>query len=160
MAVSMHGSGQGSGHGPRRKRVDAELNLVAYIDLLTCMIAFLLITAVWTQLARLEAANRSPGGSLEDPDSLARTRLVVAVNDEGFNVLVNQDRQIIPRRAADYDFAALGAALAKLKAAYPDRVDAQVASEDSITFEVIVGAMDTVLSAGFPSISLVDAAAL
>ena len=49
MAVVIDGGG-----GDRKKPLHAELNLVPYIDLLTCMVAFLLITAVWTQLARLK----------------------------------------------------------------------------------------------------------
>ena len=56
MAVSIDGGG-----GDRKKPLNAELNLVPYIDLLTCMIAFLLITAVWTQLARLKIDQRGQG---------------------------------------------------------------------------------------------------
>jgi len=41
MGVSIQG---GKGH---RKSLNADLNLVHYIDLLTCMVAFLLITAEW-----------------------------------------------------------------------------------------------------------------
>lgn len=39
MAVVIDGGG-----GDRKKPLHAELNLVPYIDLLTCMVAFLLIT--------------------------------------------------------------------------------------------------------------------
>ena len=56
MAVSIDGGG-----GDRKKPLNADLNLVPYIDLLTCMVAFLLITAVWTQLARLKVGQRGPG---------------------------------------------------------------------------------------------------
>src|SRR6187549_1343230 len=49
------------GKGGRQKPVNAELNLVPYIDLLTCMVAFLLITAVWTQLASLSVSQKGPG---------------------------------------------------------------------------------------------------
>ena len=49
------------GRSGRQKPVNAELNLVPYIDLLTCMVAFLLITAVWTQLASLSVSQKGPG---------------------------------------------------------------------------------------------------
>ena len=39
-----------------RRAVDATINLVPFIDLLSCCIAFLLITAAWTQFQRLSAA--------------------------------------------------------------------------------------------------------
>ena len=56
MAVSIDGGG-----GDRKKPLNAELNLVPYIDLLTCMVAFLLITAVWTQLAQLRIGQKGTG---------------------------------------------------------------------------------------------------
>ena len=49
MGVSMPAPQSG-----RKKPVDAELNLVPFIDLLVCCICFLLITAVWTKMAQLQ----------------------------------------------------------------------------------------------------------
>ena len=46
-----------------KKSLDAEINLVPFIDLLSCCISFLLITAVWTQIAGLQVA--SSGGPPE-----------------------------------------------------------------------------------------------
>ena len=43
-----------SGGSRGKKALDAELNLVPFIDLLCSLISFLLATAVWTQIARLE----------------------------------------------------------------------------------------------------------
>jgi hypothetical protein len=83
--------------------------------------------------------------------------LVVLVDADGFNVVVGTDRQILPRGAAGYDFTALASSLARVKAAYPDKNDAQVASGDGIPFETLVGAMDALLGAGFPALSLVEA---
>ena len=36
-----------------KKPLDAAMNLIPFIDLLSCCISFLLITAVWTQMARM-----------------------------------------------------------------------------------------------------------
>jgi biopolymer transport protein ExbD len=142
-----------------RKGKSADLNLVPYIDLLTAMIAFLLITAVWTQLARLQVAQRENGrnGRIDEPEP--RTKVVLLVGEEGFNLMVDQERQHLPRASGGYDFAALRSALVKLKAALPDREDLLVSSEDGIAFDTLVGTMDTALAAGFPALSLVDTAA-
>ena len=51
MSVSQLGNGSGSG---RRKSLDAEINLVPFIDLLSMCICFLLMTAVWTQLSSVQ----------------------------------------------------------------------------------------------------------
>jgi len=50
----------GGGHGGK-KSVDQEIPLVPFIDLLLCCVMFLLVTAVWNQLARLDANQQQPG---------------------------------------------------------------------------------------------------
>ena len=152
MSVSVDTGGKGG-----KKSVNADLNLVPYIDLLTCMVSFLLITAVWSQLARLEAHQKGQGQAGEDTPPEKQLKLVVVVNDEGFNVVADQDQQPIPKKGTEYDYEKLGTELKKLKDAHPDKGDVQVASEDQIKFEVLVRTMDTALTARFPDISLIDA---
>ena len=153
MSVSVDSGGGKSG----KKSVNADLNLVPYIDLLTCMVSFLLITAVWSQLARLEAHQKGQGQAGEDTPPEKQLKLVVVVNDEGFNVVADQDQQPIPKKGTEYDFEKLGTELKKLKDAHPDKGDVQVASEGQIKFEILVRTMDTALTARFPDISLIDA---
>ena len=152
MSVSVDTGGKSG-----KKSVNADLNLVPYIDLLTCMVSFLLITAVWSQLARLEAHQKGQGQAGEDTPPEKQLKLVVVVNDEGFNVVADQDQQPIPKKGTEYDYEKLGTELKKLKDAHPDKGDVQVASEDQIKFEVLVRTMDTALTARFPDISLIDA---
>jgi biopolymer transport protein ExbD len=153
MGVSIQG---GKGH---RKSLNADLNLVPYIDLLTCMVAFLLITAVWTQLARLSAAQKGQGQAGEETPPELQLKIVVVVNQEGFNVVVGQDQTPVPKKGADYDFERLGAELKKAKDAHPDKNDIQVASEDQVVFDTLIRTMDTALSSRFADISLVDTGA-
>jgi biopolymer transport protein TolR len=153
MGVSIQG-GKSS-----RKALNADLNLVPYIDLLTCMVAFLLITAVWTQLARLSAQQKGQGQAGEETPPELQVKIVVVVNQEGFNLVVGQDQTPIPKRGTDYDFEKLAAELKKAKDAHPDKNDVQVASEDQIVFDTLIRTMDTALSARFPDISLIDTGA-
>jgi biopolymer transport protein ExbD len=152
MSVSVDTGGKGG-----KKSVNADLNLVPYIDLLTCMVAFLLITAVWSQLARLEAHQKGQGQAGEDTPPEKVFKLVVVVNSEGYNLVADQDQQPIPKRGDQYDIEKLGNELKKLKDSHPDKTDIQVASEDAIKFEVLVKTMDAALTARFPDISLIDA---
>jgi len=146
-----------SGGKAGKKSVNADLNLVPYIDLLTCMVAFLLITAVWSQLARLEAHQKGQGQAGEETPPEKIVKLVVVVNTEGFNLVADQDQQPIPKRGDQYDFEKLANELKHFKDAHPDKSDLQVASEDTIKFETLVKTMDTALTARFPDISLIDA---
>src|ERR1700693_1579065 len=52
--------GGGGGKG-KRKTVDSEINMIPMIDLLMVTISFLLITAVWTHMARINADAQVPG---------------------------------------------------------------------------------------------------
>ena len=82
MSVSVDGGPRG-----RRRPVSAELNLVAYIDLLTCMVSFLLITAVWAQLARLPVSQHQPGQA--DGEAITEDfRIVVVVNGYDFSLVM------------------------------------------------------------------------
>jgi biopolymer transport protein TolR len=146
-----------SGNKSGKKPLNADLNLVPYIDLLTCMVAFLLITAVWSQLARLEAHQKGQGQAGEDTPPEKVFKLVVVVNSEGYNLVADQDQQPIPKKGDQYDFEKLGSELKKIKDTHADKNDVQVASEDTIKFEVLVRTMDVALSARFPDISLIDA---
>jgi biopolymer transport protein TolR len=150
MAVSIDGGG-----GDRKKPLNADLNLVPYIDLLTCMVAFLLITAVWTQLARLKVGQRGPGTS-EDVIG-PPFHVAVVVHDDGFNLIVDNDQKPLPRKAGELDYATLAFELAAVKRAHPDKTDIQVVSADDIVFDTLVRTMDATMSAGFPDLSLLDA---
>jgi biopolymer transport protein TolR len=148
MTTSIEPQGKGG-----KKSLTADLNLVPYIDLLTCMVAFLLITAVWTQLAQLKTSQRGQGGDQEQPPPMAK--IAVVVGQDGINLVVNQDREIVPDKNGQPDWSALGALLKKAKGQFPDKDDVQIASEDSVLFDRLTGVMDATIAAGFPSVSLV-----
>jgi biopolymer transport protein ExbD len=142
-----------------KKPLNAELNLVPYIDLLTCMVAFLLITAVWTQLARLSASQKGQGQAGEETPPEQQVNIVVVVNQEGFNLVVGQEQTPIAKKGDQYDFEKLGTELKKVKDANPDKNDMKVASEDQIKFDTLIRTMDTALTSRFPDISLIDTGA-
>ncbi len=56
----MAGIDAGGGHGGKRA-TNHEIPLIPFIDFLLCLVAFLLVTAVWSQMARINADARVPG---------------------------------------------------------------------------------------------------
>src|SRR6476660_3804249 len=142
MSVSVDTGNKGG-----KKPLDADLNLVPYIDLLTCMVAFLLITAVWTQLARLQVEQKGQGQTtgIETPP---QTKIAVLVHADGFTLVVDDDQKPLGRIGADLDYARLGAELQALKRTHPDKSDVQVLSEDAIPFEILVKTMDAAMKIG------------
>ena len=141
--------------GKRARRVNAQLNLVPYIDLLTCMVAFLLITAVWTQLARLQVASAGKGSDDDRVDPVMAPPMV-SLHDEGLAVTWADVHEPLPKVDGDYDYVALSRLLARAKASMPDRNDALLVPADAITFDNIVRTMDVMIAAEFPLVSLQD----
>ncbi len=61
--VDVGGGGKGG-----RKSLDSEINMIPMIDLLMVTISFLLITAVWTHMARINADAQVPGPPRPDQE--------------------------------------------------------------------------------------------
>src|SRR6187455_2939726 len=55
----MAGIDTGGGHGGKRA-TNHEIPLIPFIDFLLCLVAFLLVTAVWSRMARIDADGRAP----------------------------------------------------------------------------------------------------
>lgn len=63
----MAGVDVGGGKG-KRKSLDSEINMIPFIDLLMVTISFLLITAVWSHMARINADAQVPGPPRPDTE--------------------------------------------------------------------------------------------
>jgi biopolymer transport protein ExbD len=61
----MGGIDIGSAGAGRRRSLDSEINMIPMIDLLMVTISFLLITAVWTHMARINSDAQVPGPDVE-----------------------------------------------------------------------------------------------
>jgi biopolymer transport protein ExbD len=64
----MAGVDVGGGGGGKRKALDSEINMIPFIDLLMVTISFLLITAVWSHMARINADAQVPGPPRPDTE--------------------------------------------------------------------------------------------
>jgi biopolymer transport protein ExbD len=84
----MAGVDVGGGSG-RRRTLDSEINMIPMIDLLMVTISFLLITAVWTRMSRVEADAQVPGSPHDEPRSIdPATQLHVMMRPDERFVLV------------------------------------------------------------------------
>lgn len=146
-----------SGKGGK-KSLDASINLVPFIDLLSCCLSFLLITAVWTQLARMDVTQKSkaPSGAVEDTPT-PKVSLTLYIDKDGFTFTKSTgERQQIEMKGEDYDYVKLSEVLQQAKKDYPDQDDLTVKSDDNVVYNKIIKTMDVAISAKFPNISLTD----
>jgi biopolymer transport protein ExbD len=141
--------------GGGKKAVDAEIPLVPFIDLLLCCVMFLLVTAVWNQMASIGASQNAPGRASSDRVASERIQLQVALSADGFVVSTSAgDSLRVGKVHGVQDLEGLRAQLDKLRTAYPQQHSIAVAAEDGIAFEEVVTTMDAVKSRGFSAITL------
>lgn len=157
----MGGINVGGGHGGK-KSVDSEIPLIPFIDLLLCCVMFLLVTAVWNQLARLDANQQQPGQEApNEPPPEEKIKLVLKVQTNGYVIASTAGDEIdIPKVGDTYDDEALREKLQERKRLEPNRRDLVVAPEDGVIYENVVAAMDMVVGEGFPDMSLSDGSTL
>jgi biopolymer transport protein TolR len=157
----MGGINVGGGHGGK-KSVDSEIPLVPFIDLLLCCVMFLLVTAVWNQLARLDANQQQPGQQApNEPPPEEKIKVVLQVKSTGYVIASTAgDRVEVPKSGDKYDIEVLREKLQERKRLEPNRRDLTVAPEDGVFYEDVIAALDTVVGEGFPEMSLSDGATL
>lgn len=152
----------GGGHGGK-KAVDSEIPLIPFIDLLLCCIMFLLITAVWNKLARINANQQQPGreAPMDAPPPEERIRLFLQVKNSGYVLAATDGTNIeIPKNGDEYDVEALREKLQDRRRQEPNRRDLIVAPEDGVLYSDVVSAMDIVVGLGYDDMSLSDGAHL
>jgi biopolymer transport protein ExbD len=79
-----------------RRSVTHDVPLIPYIDFLLCLISFLLITAVWSQMARLEA-NASVAGDPRGTSPPPQKTLHLALKSGRFELSWKQGETVIER---------------------------------------------------------------
>ena len=131
-----------------KKALDAEINLVPFIDLLSCCISFLLITAVWTQIAGLQVA--SSGGPPEQPKQESTIDVKLLLTDKGYSLSMAGAQIDIPKvngkdGTPSYDRKTLDEKLKTLKASLPDQSAITVQPEDAVAYSDLVETVDACL---------------
>ena len=158
----MAGISAGGGHGGK-KSVDHSIPLVPFIDLLLCCVMFLLVTAVWNQLARINANQQQPGQPQMDtpPPEEPQIKLILQVQNAGFVLATTAgDSTTIPKNGDAYDIEELVKKLKERRELEPNKKDITVAPEDGVRYEDVVKAMDTVVGEGYEAMSLSDSAGM
>jgi biopolymer transport protein ExbD len=156
----MGGGAMPDGGKKGKKALDAVINVVPAIDLLSCCITFLLYTAVWTQISRLQVQQFGTGAP-EQPQVEQQKQLVVtlAVGERGMNLSTSAGLSVdIPvdrtGGAAKQDYRALVERLKTLRTEHPETAAVTVSAEDTIVYGDLVQVIDTCVGAGLLSVSV------
>lgn len=144
----------------KKKSLDAVINVVPAIDLLACCISFLLFTAVWTQVSRLQVQQLGTGAP-EAPavDQQKSIIVTLAMGERGFNLSTSTGTSIdLPRTSQEgelrFDMKGLEAKLKQLKSDYPDTSAVTVSAEDTVAYGDLVQVIDACVGAGLSAVSV------
>jgi len=133
----------------RRERKPAELLLVPMIDIFTVLVAFLLMTAVFSRIAIMQIDLPS---SVAPKPTEPKFRLEIIVREGGFEL--SDGKQVIatiPKASGAYDLNALSEGVLAVKREHPTSEDASVLSERKVPYDELVQVMDTIRSAELPA---------
>ena len=142
-----------------KKSVDVNINVVPFIDLMSCLTAFLLVTAVWTQFAQI---NIKPKGLGREATKLQEENKVFAsilVSENEIWVGHTADVPIRIGKVGDkQDWVGLRKVLDGFRAdpVFEGRADIEVAADDRVIYQDVITAMDTAIAAQFRDIGFID----
>lgn len=132
------------GRGHRHREV-VELNITAFMNLMVVLVPFLLITAVFSQVAILDL-NLPTDGEPPDEQAEPELRLEITVRENRIDV---GDRgtgllTVIESTRDGYDLDELATYLERVKQRFPEKADATLLLEPDISYQTLVAVMDKV----------------
>ena len=102
----MAGVDVGGGGAGARRNVAPEINMIPFVDLLFMMLAFLLVTAVWTTHSRMNANAQVPDNLDAPPtDEPIEKMLHVYVGADDFRLVWKQGETIVSETKVEKDVA-------------------------------------------------------
>lgn len=132
----------------------SNLNLVPFIDLFSTMIIFLIVTAVFDQLAAVtinmgaedkpaEAVPKTPVKKIEGSLKVTIKEDVIELFDSGSRVIVNKNAE------GNYDMAPVAEFVAAVRERNPEKRDVVISANDKSAYRELIAVMDEFLGQSF-----------
>jgi biopolymer transport protein ExbD len=139
---------------PDKRSVNVELNIVPFIDVMSCLAAFLLITAVWVNLASLE---NEPAGKAKEKIEQEHPKLAILIEHD--QIVVSATPSGEARRLGAFDWPGLEGALREFKTD-GELANVEIAADSSdahpVEYQQLIAAMDTAVKVGYPHVGITD----
>lgn len=126
----------------QRSKEPHQLDITPFLNLMVALVPFLLVTAVFSQVAILELNLPTAVTEAENEN-----KLTIEVTIRELELELGDGSKILSRykkTPSGYDLAGLSEALAALKQKHPQKTDASILLERQIKYDHLVAVMDAV----------------
>ena len=141
----------GAGKGGR-KPLDVAINLTAFIDLMAVTISFLIMTAVWTQVTRLQVSQA--GGPPSETIESHNLPLVLTISESAYLLSSVGATQSLPRKPGGYDVKGLKEKLEQVRSSFPAQRNITVEAVDRVEYEDLLKVIDVCVGAGLDAVNV------
>lgn len=148
----------GTGGKGGKKPLDATISLVPFIDLMAVTISFLIMTAVWTQIGRLQVAQQSTSEPDDTPPTLPISLLITETNVR-LSAGGTQFDAIPLTRLEDgrLDLVKLAEKIKEVRTQIPDQETVTLNTEDGVRYEDLVRIIDECIEGGLKNVTVAAA---
>jgi biopolymer transport protein ExbD len=147
-----------------KKAVDFVVNLIPTIDLLSVLISFLLMTAVWTQLARIntdQAVSQNTTPIPQDKEKVKNLNILITADETVMNVTGEKPPVRISRQPEEKYIKDVRSNIKEMKERLvTENPKVMLAAEDKVLYKSIIQVMDVCLDVGLSAITVANPAAV
>jgi biopolymer transport protein ExbD len=141
----------------KRKPLDATINLVPFIDLMAVTISFLIMTAVWTQIGRLQVSQSGNSTEETTPDKQT-VPVVLLINDKELRLTAGttafEPIPITRDNKGRIDLAKLHDRIKDVRTQLQEQTAITLQTEDTVRYEDLVRIIDQCIGDGLPNVSV------
>jgi biopolymer transport protein ExbD len=131
-----------------RRQVNAELNLVPFIDLLSVCVTFLIATAVWIEIASIPVDQKIGGPVQIDPEP-PPPPLTVHLAAYGARIGRGADVVEVQRMADAFAWAEIERVIAVDRASHEDQRQVVIVTDDGLPYRDMIRALDLTRTHGY-----------
>ncbi len=161
MAGGMGGADLSGSGGGKRKPLDTQINLVPFIDLMAVTISFLIMTAVWTQIGRLQVSNSGGPSDSQDTENEKTVPLTLLIGDKDLRLTAGTSSfdpiPVVRDAKGHIDLTKLEMRIKEVRGQLPDQVSITLQTEDSVPYDDLVRIIDQCIGSGLPNVSVAAA---
>ncbi len=139
--------------GGGKRSANADINLVPYIDLLSTLICFLLITAVWQQVSVITTNSTTTPASEDsfnpNPIDPNKIDLSLKIFADRLEMTAGKNVKTVNSTTGQIDRNAIKVILQEWKKAYPDRQEITINSEAQVPYKLLIQTMDVLIEENY-----------